>query len=78
MKETVKDYIIFSFYNEQQFAKPLKIYLYNISGQLCYSQEFYCNENENFYEIILPDNMKPGLYFFKSMLCEDFFYTSQI
>ncbi|MDA3882402.1 MAG: T9SS type A sorting domain-containing protein [Bacteroidales bacterium] len=72
-----KDYLTLSFNNEHQIIKPLKIQIYNRSGQVCYSQIFYSNENENLHKIILPSTLKPGVYFFHSMLGEDYFYTSQ-
>lgn len=72
-----KDYINFKFYNIRQIEKPLKINIYNSSGQFCFSQEFFSIKDENSFKISLPDNLKPGTYFIHSILGENYYYTGQ-
>ncbi len=73
-----KDYFFFSFYNENQLGKPLKILIYNSLGQLCFSEDLFSNKKENLHKINFPNHLNPGVYYFYSILGEDFFYTIQI
>ncbi|MFC2111437.1 T9SS type A sorting domain-containing protein, partial [Bacteroidota bacterium] len=73
-----KDNINLSFINEHQVEKPLKVSVYNNSGQIVHTQEFFSIKDQNLHNIKLPDHLKTGNYFIHVMLGNEYFYTSQI
>ncbi|MDD5571855.1 MAG: T9SS type A sorting domain-containing protein [Bacteroidales bacterium] len=73
-----KDIINLSFYNEHHVEKPLIVYIYNSSGQMCYKQEFFGAKDENLHKINLPATLIQGIYFIHVKLGEEYFYTGKI
>lgn len=73
-----KDILYVNFHNDSPSLKPLKITIYDSFGKLCSSEEFYSSEDENPHKIILPRNLKPGVYFVHAIHGEDYLNTSQI
>ncbi|MBC8147314.1 MAG: T9SS type A sorting domain-containing protein [Bacteroidetes bacterium] len=73
-----KDNINLSFINEHQIEKALEVSVYNSGGQIVHTQEFLSTKNENLHNVILPDHLKPGIYFVHVMLGNEYFYTGQI